>query len=142
MTDYTATYSRADNSTFVRSDTGSQEYPVAVGNPDYTRVVRIDGKTIQPYVAPVFSDAELRANMQPLTARQFRLGLISASITLTQVDNAIGAIVDDTERQIAQVEWMYAKTFNRLHPLVVILSATFGLTPEDVDTLWAAAVQL
>ena len=142
MSTYTATYSREDNSMFVRSDTGSQEYPATPGCAEYTKVVRMDGKTIQPYVAPVVSDEERRATMQPLTARQFRLGLLSANITLTQVDTAIAAIVDDTERQVAQVEWMYATTFNRLHPLVVSLSATFGLTPGDVDTLWAAAVQL
>ena len=85
---------------------------------------------------------EVRATMRPLTARQFRLGLVGGGVTLTQVDAAIAAIEDAQERTVAQIEWEYATQFNRLHPLVIQLGGAFGLTPEQIDTMWTAALEL
>ncbi|WP_421983341.1 hypothetical protein [Roseibium sp.] len=95
------------------------------------------------YVTPVPpTPEENRANMQPLTARQFRLGLLQSGRTLAQVEAAIAAIEDPTERETAQVDWEYASEFNRMHPLVVDISLALGLSPEQVDTLWLIAVEL
>ncbi len=85
---------------------------------------------------------ERRQTMQPLSARQFRLGLISSGKELSQVDAAIAAIPDATERGLAEVEWGFATTFKRAHPLVVSLSLALGFTPEEVDTLWGQALLL
>lgn len=94
---------------------------------------------VQP---PEPTPEEIRASLPALTARQFRLGLIGGGFSLTDVENALAAISDPVERQKGQVEWQYATQFNRLHPLVVQLSETLGLTPEQVDDLWATALNL
>ncbi|NKI61767.1 hypothetical protein HCG46_26065 [Labrenzia sp. PO1] len=98
------------------------------------------GGVIPEWVPP--TPEELREKMPSLTARQFRLGLLQSGRSLSQVETAIAAIADPTEREKAQVEWEYAAEFNRMHPLVVSLSVTLGFTPEDVDTLWQSSLQL
>jgi hypothetical protein len=80
---------------------------------------------------------ELRQYMQPLTARQFRLGLVQAGITEAEVAAAIAAMANDAEWQIADIEWRMAHEFERTHSLIVDLGASFGFTPEQVDDLWS-----
>lgn len=107
-----------------------------------------DGFSLEEYVPPVPdpepepTPEELRARMQPLTARQLRLGLIANSITLASVQTIIDGISDPVERETALVEWEYATTFVRLHPLIVQVAAALSLTPEQVDTMWEAALSL
>ncbi len=99
------------------------------------------GGVIPEWVPP--TPEELREQMPSLTARQFRLGLLRSGRSLSQVETAIAAIADPTEREMAQVEWEYAAEFNRTHPLVVSLSVTLGFsTPEEVDALWLSSLQL
>lgn len=98
------------------------------------------GNAVPAWVPP--TPEELREQLPSLTARQFRLGLLQSGRSLSQVEAAIAAIADPTEREKAQVEWEYAAEFNRTHPLVVSLSATLGFTPEEVDTLWQSSLQL
>lgn len=86
------------------------------------------------YVAPSAEDARL--SMFPLTARQIRLGLLSAGITEPQVDAALSG------DPAGMIEWKYASEFKRLHPLVVSLGAAFSLTPAQIDQLWTAALTL
>lgn len=88
------------------------------------------------YVAP---DPE---PLPPLTARQLRLGLIAAGITLSSVEAAISGIEDATDREIAKVEWEYASQFERDHPLIGQVGAALGLTPGQIDAAWLAAVNL
>ncbi len=84
----------------------------------------------------------VRGAMPTLTARQFRLGLINAGITLQEVDDQIALIADPAEKSVAEIEWTYASTFERLHPLVVTVSLALNLTPEQVDSLWTWAADL
>ncbi|MFN4126902.1 hypothetical protein [Pannonibacter indicus] len=81
-------------------------------------------------------------SLPPLTARQFRLGLLDAGMAPAQVDAVIAQIEDEASRVRAQIEWEYASQFQRAHPLVTTLSAALGLTPEQVDVMWADAAQL
>ncbi|WP_299812449.1 hypothetical protein [uncultured Roseibium sp.] len=104
------------------------------------QVWRSAGGVIGAWVPPTAE--EIREGMQPLSARQFRLGLLDAGGTFAQVEAAIATIEDETERAKAQIEWEYAATFNRMHPLVVNLSVSLGFKPEDIDVLWARALQL
>ncbi|MEP4029735.1 hypothetical protein [Roseibium polysiphoniae] len=97
------------------------------------------GKAIAPYTAPTAED--VRSGMPTLTARKFRLGLIQSGRKLSDVDDVIATITPETERALSEVEWEYATTFERLHPLVVSLSAALGFTPEQVDTLWMDALE-
>lgn len=102
-----------------------------------------DGNEVAPYVAPPEpTDEELRAAMAPLTARQLRLGLIANGLTLASVQAAVDGISDPTEREIAQVEWEYATTFERTHSLISQIGAALSLTHEQIDTMWEAAIAL
>jgi len=98
------------------------------------------GGTIPEWMPPKVE--ELRPLMKPLTARQFRLGMLSRNWTIHEVNSAIDATDDDMERLKAQIEWEYATEFQRLHPLIVSLSESLGFTPEEVDTLWQEALEL
>lgn len=80
--------------------------------------------------------------LPPLTARQLRLGLIAAGISLASVEAAIAGIEDATDREIAKVEWEYASQFDRDHPLIGQVGAALGLTTGQIDTAWLAAINL
>lgn len=80
--------------------------------------------------------------LPPLTARQLRLGLIAAGISLSSVEAAIAGIEDATDREIARVEWEYALQFDRDHPLIDQVGVALGLTPEQIDAAWLAAINL
>jgi len=77
-----------------------------------------------------------------LTARQLRLALIGAGITLASVEATIGAISDDAERAVARVEWEYSTQYRRDHPLIARIGSALGLQPEMIDNLWMEAAQL
>ncbi|WP_244519859.1 MULTISPECIES: hypothetical protein [unclassified Ensifer] len=85
---------------------------------------------------------ELRARMQGLTARQFRLGLLAAGIPPAQVSATIEAMAAGPEKEKAQIEWEYATTFNRMHPLIATVGAALNLTDMQIDAMWRAALQL
>ncbi|MBB4103583.1 hypothetical protein [Allorhizobium borbori] len=96
--------------------------------------------TIADYVPP--SVDEMRASMPPLTARQLRLGLIANGIMPSQVQSAIEAMPSGPSRENALVEWEYASSFERMHPLIASVAAGLSLTAEQVDAMWMAAVIL
>lgn len=98
------------------------------------------GFPIQPYVPPTAE--ELRPHMPKLTARQFRLGFVQAGHAIASIDAAIEAISDPTTKEMARIEWEYATTFNRVHPLISQIATGLGLTEEQIDSMWAAAVNL
>lgn len=74
-----------------------------------------------------------------LTSRQLRLGLVANGISLSSVEAAIDAIEDPTDREVARIEWEYATTFERSHPLVNQIGTALGLTPEQIDDMWTEA---
>jgi hypothetical protein len=95
---------------------------------------------VAPYVSPPIE--EQRESMKLLTARQLRLGLVNNGFTLTQVTDAIDAIPDETDRAKAKIEWEYAATFDRIHPLVITIGTALGLSEDQIDTIWVSATQL
>lgn len=98
------------------------------------------GFPVSPYVPP--TEEEKRRSMQPLTARQFRLGLVTAGISPAQVTATIAAMPPGPDRDKAQIEWEYATTFNRMHPLIATVGAALGLNDAQIDAMWLAAVNL
>jgi hypothetical protein len=40
------------------------------------------------------------------------------------------------------VEWEYATSFNRLHPLTTTVGRALGLTDMQIDAMWTAALNL
>jgi hypothetical protein len=78
---------------------------------------------------------------QMVTMRQGRLALLGAGL-LDQVDAALAAIPDATQRRAAQIEWEYAQTIDRPSAWVANLSAALSLTDEQLDALFVAAAAL
>lgn len=98
---------------------------------------------IVPYEPPAPPTPEqIRADMLSLTARQFRLGLVAGGKSPSMVDLAINSMPEGAMKETAKIEWEYATTFRRTHPLIDTLAAALELSPEDVDALWTAALNL
>lgn len=70
-----------------------------------------------------------------ITPRQARLVLAKHGL-LTGVADAIAAIEDEQQRQVAEIEWEYATSIERAAPWVNDLYSSLGLTPEGVDELF------
>lgn len=104
---------------------------------------QVSAMEVGPYVPPPeLTPEEIRAQMKQLTARQFRLGLVTAGMTPQQVTAVIAAMPAGPDQQMAQIEWEYATTFSRTHPLIESIGGALGLTPEQIDTMWTAALSL
>lgn len=77
---------------------------------------------------------------QRVSPRQFRLALIGAGVDLANVDAAIAALPDATERAAAEVEWEYANYVDRNNAFVLALAPSLGFdTDEKIDNLFRAA---
>ncbi|CCE94655.1 conserved hypothetical protein [Sinorhizobium fredii HH103] len=95
---------------------------------------------VHPYIPPTIE--QVRAALPPLSARQLRLGLVAGGFTLAQVSAVIDAMPEGAEKETARIEWEYATTFNRTHPLIASVGGALGLTDEQIDAMWTAALGL
>lgn len=81
--------------------------------------------------------------MPTISAAQLRLALLGMGITAATVESAINAMPGtDLQREAARIQWEYATTFPRQHPLVVALGAALGLTEAQIDAAWMGAATL
>lgn len=78
------------------------------------------------------------ATPRSVTMRQARLAMLSDGI-LDDVEGAIAAIPDETQRKAAQIEWEYAQDVARDHWLLASLMPVIGLTDAQVDELFVLA---
>lgn len=85
---------------------------------------------------------ELPAVPASVSARQIRLYLIGAGISLASVDAAIDAIPDAQTRDRVSVEWEYAPYVERTHPMLIPLAAALGLSETQVDDAFREAAGL
>lgn len=99
-----------------------------------------DGKPVKPYVPPTPEQA--RAAMPDLTPRQLRLGLVNGGYSIAGVQTAIDTIPDPVTREKAQIEWQFANSFARLHPLIGQVAAALSISDEQIDAMWMAAAAL
>ncbi|AKE44765.1 hypothetical protein AU106_gp134 [Sinorhizobium phage phiM9] len=97
---------------------------------------------IEPYSPKVFTPEELREQMPALSAKQFRLGLVSDGYSPSQVDTIINSMPDGPTKEAAKIEWEYATTFKRTHSLIETISQAMGITPEQVDAMWESSKTL
>lgn len=72
---------------------------------------------------------------------QARLALLDAGL-LSQVDNAIDAIPDPTQREASRIEWEYRTEVYRNSQLVLSLGAALGLNDNQIDDLFRQAAGL
>ena len=79
--------------------------------------------------------------MPAITARQLRLWLIGQGRTLSQVDGAIEQLPAET-RDAARIEWQFAHTYDRAHPLIAGLGAALGFSAAEIDAGFHTAATL
>lgn len=96
---------------------------------------RAEGNTPEP------ADPPPPVVITSVTMRQARLALLGAGL-LDDVDAAISAITDPTQRKAAQIEWEYAQTVDRDSSFTQQLAAGLGLTSEQLDALFTRAAAL
>lgn len=77
---------------------------------------------------------------QEVTMRQARLALLGAGI-LDAAQAVIDALPQPQRRQ-AQIEWEYALSVRRDHPLIALMISEGLATAEQVDGLFVAAAGL
>ena len=81
--------------------------------------------------------------MPEISARQLRLALLGLGLTGAQVEAQIAAMPGTpTQREAARIEWEYATSYRRDHPLVVMLGAALNLTEEQITNAWMEASML
>lgn len=95
---------------------------------------------IAPYVPPCLE--EIRTSMLPLDARQFRLGFLSAGVAPSQITALISSMPAGAEKERLQIEWEYARSFDRSHDLVAAIASAMSLTAEQIDAIWRSAITL
>jgi hypothetical protein len=78
---------------------------------------------------------------QEVTRRQARQALLLAGI-LPNVQPAIDAIADATQRGLIQIEWDDSQTFQRHRPALLQLAAALGLSSAQLDELFIQASKL
>ena len=124
------------NENFRVAEVSSKEFPVAeplfwadCANNVTTEWTYIDGVFLEP-VSPPLSIPTI------VSMRQARLALLQAGLLAT-VDAAIAA---GTEAD--QITWEYATEVERNSPMVVNLSASLGLTEQQLNDLFTLAASL
>lgn len=90
----------------------------------------VDGQIVN-YTPPVqtYAPEELRAQMPPLSRRQFWLGANSLGMSKSDVLAA-------TDDPIILIEIEEATEFHRTYESVVMLPEVLGITPEQLDDVW------
>ena len=78
---------------------------------------------------------------QSVTRRQARQALLLAGL-LDNVQPAIDAIEDPTQRGLMQIEWADSQEFQRHRPALLGLAAALGLTSAQIDQLFITAASL
>jgi len=89
----------------------------------------VNGVFVEPVTPPEFAPTVV-------SMRQARLALLQAGL-LTTVDAAIAA-----GSEADQITWEYATEVDRNSPLVVNLSASLGMTEQQLDDLFTLAASL
>ncbi|WP_425917547.1 hypothetical protein [Acinetobacter sp. TSRC1-2] len=82
-----------------------------------------------------------RRSLPKLTKRKFQLYMLDHGF-LDDVENAIDAIEDSTQRRRMQIEYSSSDDFERLSPAVAYMSDLLGWTDEQIDTMWEQALML
>lgn len=145
------------NPEFVRSDNSMID--MEINHPEYGWIpfsateTDIDARSVGPALfqaafsaaaafvpPPEPTDEEKRAAMPNVSARQLRLTLIRNGFSLSAIDAAIAALPEGQVKDEAVVEWEYAYEFQRISPTLNNIAAALGISPVQIDAMWAQAL--
>ena len=116
----------------------------------------VGGKWVQQWeIVELFStqaekDAAIAADIEAkrkaavpasVTRRQAKQALLLNGL-LANVQPAIDAIPDATQRAMIQIEWDDSQVFERDRPALIALGSALGLTNAQLDDLFIGAAQL
>ena len=108
------------------------DYPFSVIG-DYTLS---DDDSLAPVVVePVVVPASV-------SMKSARKALILAGIPMATINAAFDAIPDETQKELAKVDWEFSSVVRRDSPLVASMASALGLTDAEVDGLFVAASQI
>jgi hypothetical protein len=98
-----------------------------------------EGDIYDPEINEAYTPEPEPVVITTITMRQAKLTL-SRNGLRTEADEAIAAM-EGQQGEEARIEWQYASTLNRDHPLVAALADTLDLSDEYVDELFAEAAE-
>ena len=107
---------------------GSQD---AYIKPDLTSITKTQADALR---------APATAAPSVISMRQARRALLQSGL-LSQVDNAIAAMTG-TEGDAARIDWQFAQTVDRSHPLVAAMTTQLNLTAQQLDDLFTLGASL
>lgn len=81
------------------------------------------------------------ASIQPVTPRQMRTALVLSGFSIQTIETAIGTL-PEPDKSIAMIAWEYSLEFQRNNSLIISMSPLLGLTPAQIDDLFALAKTL
>lgn len=110
--------------------------PQDIMNPDYKRYLEWVAEGNQPL--PV--DPDPIVPVISVTMRQARLALLQSGL-LSTVEAAISSM-PGVEGQVARIEWEYATTLDKSHPLTLAMAQTLSFTEQQLDELFQLASTL
>lgn len=121
-------YKDSRNNVYAFEADGSQD---AYIKPDLTSITKAQADALR---APV---TEIPG---AISMRQARLALLQSGL-LSQVDAAIADIAG-IEGDAARIDWQFAQTVERSHPLVSTMTAQLSLTTKQLDDLFTLGASL
>lgn len=108
---------------------------------------REDGHWYQAWESRSYTQTELdqqlankRAGMR-VTKRQGRQQMILMGV-IGDIESAIAAIADPTERMMVQSFWDDSTEYERMHPKMIQLAQAIGFTDEQLDQAFIEAAKL
>lgn len=97
-------------------------------------IAEVEATYVPPEPEPPYVPASV-------TRRQAKQALLLNGL-LGNVQPAIDAITDATQRAMIQIEWDDSQVFERNRPALIALGAALGLTNAQLDALFIEAAQL
>ena len=107
----------------------------------------VDGNWTQQWQVTELSPEQVEANRKALvpvsvTRRQAIQALRIHGITKAMVSDALAAIPDALQRDLAMIEWEDSQVFERNRELVASMGAAFGMNATQLDALFITAGNL